>query len=259
MSYYSTLEVLALCDALDKVQSIRHDLHEQNKSWNHVGTNSSVDQLGSRTKIPKISNSIPQHDFLELDIAQRDKKRNHPIPRTYSDDVIKQQILSSSEAANSIQRRVSFLNQSNMMTALDHTNSNTHENNYQQQARSLQNKKALQHQHFQNSMNRLPGLSSPIVHNPIPKTPTPNVHSNNNSTATSRSSTPSHTPRIPHNAGTTSSDDGTQEECDFCKRVFRGPKSSTHKQQHIKRIHPDAYVRKRGGVKKSRSYTLNSF
>ncbi|KAK9464537.1 hypothetical protein V1512DRAFT_268181 [Lipomyces arxii] len=40
------------------------------------------------------------------------------------------------------------------------------------------------------------------------------------------------------------------EECHICGRVFRGPKSSTHKQQHIRRLHPDDYQPKRGGKKR---------
>ncbi|KAK9447191.1 uncharacterized protein V1518DRAFT_421594 [Limtongia smithiae] len=41
------------------------------------------------------------------------------------------------------------------------------------------------------------------------------------------------------------------EECHICGRIFRGPKSSTHKQQHIRRLHPDEYQPKRGGKKRT--------
>lgn len=40
------------------------------------------------------------------------------------------------------------------------------------------------------------------------------------------------------------------EECPICNRVFKGPKASTHKQQHIRRLHPDRYTPKRGGKKR---------
>jgi hypothetical protein len=56
---------------------------------------------------------------------------------------------------------------------------------------------------------------------------------------------PSHK-RTPHNAGKTSNDIGVEMFCEYCDRVFRGPKASTHKQQHIKRIHPENYVKKKG-------------
>ncbi|KAK9459475.1 uncharacterized protein V1516DRAFT_680007 [Lipomyces oligophaga] len=41
------------------------------------------------------------------------------------------------------------------------------------------------------------------------------------------------------------------EECHICGRIFRGPKSSTHKQQHIRRLHPNDYQPKRGGKKRA--------
>ncbi|KAK7206001.1 hypothetical protein BZA70DRAFT_267102 [Myxozyma melibiosi] len=41
------------------------------------------------------------------------------------------------------------------------------------------------------------------------------------------------------------------EECHICGRIFRGAKSSTHKQQHIRRLHPDDYQPKRGGKKRA--------
>ncbi|KAF5103644.1 hypothetical protein D0Z03_000116 [Geotrichum reessii] len=40
------------------------------------------------------------------------------------------------------------------------------------------------------------------------------------------------------------------EECHICGRCFKGPKASTHKQQHIRRLHPDDYIPKRGGKKR---------
>ncbi|KAH3687385.1 hypothetical protein WICPIJ_001662 [Wickerhamomyces pijperi] len=57
------------------------------------------------------------------------------------------------------------------------------------------------------------------------------------------------TPRTPHNAGTTSNDIGIVESCEFCLRQFRGPKARTHRQQHIKKLHPDSYTRKKSGRK----------
>ncbi|CDR38829.1 CYFA0S02e06546g1_1 [Cyberlindnera fabianii] len=53
--------------------------------------------------------------------------------------------------------------------------------------------------------------------------------------------------KAPHNAGFTTNDIGVEVHCEYCERVFRGPKASTHKQQHIKRLHPENYVRKKGG------------
>ncbi|KAK9476880.1 hypothetical protein V1514DRAFT_344273 [Lipomyces japonicus] len=44
-----------------------------------------------------------------------------------------------------------------------------------------------------------------------------------------------------------------QEICHICGRVFKGAKSSTHKQQHIRRLHPDHYQPKRGGKKRAMS------
>ncbi len=258
MSYYSTLEVLALCDALDKVPHIRQGANGPKRSIGDSIENGEV-------KIPKLSKPYQKHDFLELDSVYKDKKQ-HPVPKAYNDDVIKQQILSSSEAANSSQSRPSFMPQQ----------SGSLNDTHQQQARALQNKKALQHQHFQNSSSRLPGLSTPTAFaspqalnrssiTSTPTTPTlhkhfdtytPRINSKNNSASTSRSSTPGITP---HNAGQTLNDDGTHEECEFCHRIFRGPKSSTHKQQHIKRIHPDSYVRKKGGIKRDKSFTTIRF
>lgn len=40
------------------------------------------------------------------------------------------------------------------------------------------------------------------------------------------------------------------EECHICGRNFKGPKASTHKQQHIRRLHPKDYIPKRGGKKR---------
>lgn len=40
------------------------------------------------------------------------------------------------------------------------------------------------------------------------------------------------------------------EECHICGRNFKGPKASTHKQQHIRRLHPEDYTPKRGGKKR---------
>lgn len=40
------------------------------------------------------------------------------------------------------------------------------------------------------------------------------------------------------------------EECPICGRNFKGPKASTHKQQHIRRLHPEDYTPKRGGKKR---------
>lgn len=41
------------------------------------------------------------------------------------------------------------------------------------------------------------------------------------------------------------------EECHICGRKFKGPKASTHKQQHIRRLHPEDYTPKRGGKKRT--------
>lgn len=57
---------------------------------------------------------------------------------------------------------------------------------------------------------------------------------------------PSEHKRTPHNAGTTSNDTGVEMYCGHCDRVFRGPRASTHKQQHTKRLHPGHYVKKKG-------------
>lgn len=40
------------------------------------------------------------------------------------------------------------------------------------------------------------------------------------------------------------------EECHVCRRIFKGPKASTHKQQHIRRLHPNEYTPKRGGKRR---------
>ncbi|KAF5092851.1 hypothetical protein D0Z03_002663 [Geotrichum reessii] len=40
------------------------------------------------------------------------------------------------------------------------------------------------------------------------------------------------------------------EECPVCGRAFKGPKASTHRQQHIRRLHPQDYIPKRGGKKR---------
>lgn len=40
------------------------------------------------------------------------------------------------------------------------------------------------------------------------------------------------------------------EDCPVCGRNFKGPKASTHKQQHIRRLHPEDYTPKRGGKKR---------
>uniref|UniRef100_A0A060TBM8 ARAD1D33220p n=1 Tax=Blastobotrys adeninivorans TaxID=409370 RepID=A0A060TBM8_BLAAD len=40
------------------------------------------------------------------------------------------------------------------------------------------------------------------------------------------------------------------EECPVCGRHFKGPKAATHKQQHIRRLHPQDYIPKRGGKKR---------
>lgn len=289
MSYYDTLKVLALCDTIDKVREIRHDPEQVKRR-----KISTID--GSQFSKP-----TPKHDFLELDSIIKDK-RQHPVPKSYNDDLIRKQIQTSSEAAGTLLRESLHLDHSALQSSLEHSTPSFN-GSIQQQTRSIQNKKAIQHQHFQNSSNRLQSLSSipatplqystppppssipvptPIIHSqplaPIPFKPsfpsTPNLerkpsHTNiptassplvpgsvhNRSNPSSRPSTPGHNKgRAPHNAGTTTSDDGTQEVCEYCERVFRGPKSSTHKQQHIKRIHPDFYYRKKGGVKKSHTY-----
>lgn len=66
------------------------------------------------------------------------------------------------------------------------------------------------------------------------------------------------TPRSRHKSGrvsTTMHPDPKQqyktEECNICGRPFKGPKASTHKQQHIRRLHPESYMPKRGGKKKA--------
>lgn len=41
-----------------------------------------------------------------------------------------------------------------------------------------------------------------------------------------------------------------REQCPICNRIFEGPKASTHKQQHIRRLHPQDYMPKRGGKKR---------
>ncbi|CEP23820.1 unnamed protein product [Cyberlindnera jadinii] len=62
----------------------------------------------------------------------------------------------------------------------------------------------------------------------------------------SRGGMPKTSSRKPHNAGTTSKDVGIELQCLHCDREFRGPKASTHRQQHIKRMHPDKYVKLKG-------------
>ena len=42
------------------------------------------------------------------------------------------------------------------------------------------------------------------------------------------------------------------ESCQICGREFKGAKASTHKQQHIRRLHPTEYTPKRGGKKPTR-------
>lgn len=54
------------------------------------------------------------------------------------------------------------------------------------------------------------------------------------------------TRRKPHNAGTTTLDNGVELRCEHCGRVFRGARASTHRQQHVKRLHPDKYVKLKG-------------
>lgn len=39
----------------------------------------------------------------------------------------------------------------------------------------------------------------------------------------------------------------TVESCQICGRAFKGAKAGTHKQQHIRRLHPTEYIPKRGG------------
>ncbi|KAK9455024.1 hypothetical protein V1511DRAFT_487898 [Dipodascopsis uninucleata] len=48
------------------------------------------------------------------------------------------------------------------------------------------------------------------------------------------------------------------EDCHICGRNFKGPKASTHKQQHIRRLHPDDYIPKRGGKKRALPLDPNS-
>lgn len=62
---------------------------------------------------------------------------------------------------------------------------------------------------------------------------------------------PNHRPSLQQVSSIQSDSHGFRvEECPICNRVFRGPKASTHKQQHIRRLHPDRYTPKRGGKKR---------
>ncbi|KAK9235959.1 hypothetical protein V1525DRAFT_238160 [Lipomyces kononenkoae] len=72
------------------------------------------------------------------------------------------------------------------------------------------------------------------------------------------STAPSAKPAVSHSLPASSSSSAIppelrSEECHICGRIFRGPKSSTHKQQHIRRLHPDDYQPKRGGKKRALS------
>ncbi|KAJ8100266.1 hypothetical protein POJ06DRAFT_100451 [Lipomyces tetrasporus] len=70
------------------------------------------------------------------------------------------------------------------------------------------------------------------------------------------STTPGTKPSVSHAPSSSSSavpPELRSEECHICGRIFRGPKSSTHKQQHIRRLHPDDYQPKRGGKKRALS------
>jgi hypothetical protein len=65
--------------------------------------------------------------------------------------------------------------------------------------------------------------------------------------ATSRS-----LPLTPASGGSTASPGAVKsEDCPICGRNFKGPKASTHKQQHIRRLHPESYIPKRGGKKRT--------
>ncbi|ODV92008.1 hypothetical protein CANCADRAFT_80963 [Tortispora caseinolytica NRRL Y-17796] len=87
----------------------------------------------------------------------------------------------------------------------------------------------------------------------------PSGTSNNAATAPAKAEEhPKPPPRTTSSHGgrtSTNTSNGTQvyrsEECHICGRIFKGPKSSTHKQQHIRRLHPDDYIPKRGGKKRT--------
>jgi hypothetical protein len=66
-------------------------------------------------------------------------------------------------------------------------------------------------------------------------------------------STPSSNASTPARSDSFSSDANAiyrSEDCPICGRNFKGPKASTHKQQHIRRLHPEDYTPKRGGKKR---------
>lgn len=44
------------------------------------------------------------------------------------------------------------------------------------------------------------------------------------------------------------------EVCPICSRPFPGPKAATHKQQHIRRLHPADYRPKKGGKNKKKKF-----
>jgi hypothetical protein len=71
---------------------------------------------------------------------------------------------------------------------------------------------------------------------------------------TSSNSTPIAKPPRPSPANTRQSNYSPgqykSEDCPICGRNFKGPKASTHKQQHIRRLHPEDYIPKRGGKKR---------
>lgn len=46
------------------------------------------------------------------------------------------------------------------------------------------------------------------------------------------------------------------ESCQICGREFKGAKASTHKQQHIRRLHPTEYIPKRGGKRPRGDYSV---
>ncbi|CCH44480.1 hypothetical protein BN7_4044 [Wickerhamomyces ciferrii] len=319
MSYYRTLEVLTLCDAIDKVPSIRQTLEQENSESNLKRT-ISYPLDSKKCKIPKIeSNLKPQHDLLELDSIFTDKPKA-TLVKHFNDDAIRNSMLTSSEAALTIQKNgiLYGLNvpipkvpiyqqiQPHQQVQIPKVQSSLQQpqgiqsTTLQQQTKSLQYKKNLQNQHFQNSSSRLSSLSSPIpskssISTPIAtrafnynysnqditnlrfpelsqklsstisstpiSSPPPHLPYTATSTNSSRNSSRPTTPggrRIPHNAGFTTADDGLEEICEHCQRIFRGPKSSTHKQQHIKRIHPEDYVRKKGGIKSHQtSFIIN--
>lgn len=130
-------------------------------------------------------------------------------------------------------------------------------------AQQQQQHMAQQQQHHQQQQQHgSPGLEGLPIH--ARATPSPNMRALSMTprrdslpgNTSSGSATPRHSASA-HKSGRISTamhpDPKQQyktEECNICGRPFKGPKASTHKQQHIRRLHPESYMPKRGGKKK---------